>query len=498
MTAGRATSAAGAAGEVGDATEGGSPVGSRWWLGYTTRVLLTDALAVYIAVFVAYLVRFDAQGDARVSGSVSPSYLLVSVILMWLWLFALVVGRTQDRRLLGSGPTEYQRVFSVTWRVFAAVAVVAYLLQMAIGRGYLAIAFPLGLALILLGRFLWRQWLHRQRARGAMLSRVLVVGHRHKVADLVRELRRRSGAGFGVVGACLQPGEGDDDVAGVPVVGALDDAARLARELRVDTVAVSGSDAVTTDVVRRLGWDLEGAGIDLALAMSLVDVAGPRVIIQPVSGVPLVYVDEPQFTGPRYALKTGADWLTALAITLVLSPVLIVVAILVKTTSRGPVFYRQERVGVRGTTFRMLKFRTMVADAHERLAEVLAAEGVESVGLFYKPKNDPRITRVGRVLRKYSLDELPQLFNVLRGEMSLVGPRPQIPAEVALYDRAAGRRLLVKPGMTGLWQISGRNDLTPEEGIRMDVYYVENWSLFGDFIILARTVRVVFRGAGAY
>ncbi len=497
VTAARASRALDAAGAASEEPDAAHPA-PRWWLAYSTRILLTDAVAVYVAVFFAYLVRFDANGLVRVSGKVAPSYLMVSIVLMWAWLFALVVGRTQDRRLLGSGPTEYQRVFSVTWRVFAAVAVVAYLLRMEIGRGYLAVAMPLGTALLMLGRFGWRQWLHRQRARGEMLSRVLVVGHRRKAADLARELQRRVGAGFGVVGICVPDGEDTSPVDGIPVLGTVADAARLAREARVDTVAVSGSDAVTTDVVRALGWDLEGSGIDLALAMTLVDVAGPRVIMQPVSGVPLVYVDEPQFTGPRYALKTSADWLGALLITALLSPVLLVIAVLVKTTSRGPVFYRQERVGVRGRTFPMMKFRTMVVDAHERLAEVLAAEGVDSVGLFYKPKNDPRVTRVGRVLRKYSLDELPQLLNVLAGHMSLVGPRPQIPAEVAQYDRTAGRRLLVKPGMTGLWQVSGRNDLSPEEGIRMDVYYVENWSLFGDFIILARTVRVVLLGAGAY
>lgn len=470
----------------------------RWWLPYATRVLLTDAVGVYVGVFTAYVVRFNANGSALVGGEFSPPYLAVSIVLMWAWIFALVVGRTQDRRLLGSGPAEYQRVFSVTWKLFAAVAIVSYMLRMEIGRGYLAIAFPLGLTLLLLGRFAWRQWLHRRRDRGELLARVLAVGHRRKVADLVTELQRRSGAGFGVVGVCLPDGEEPGDVAGVPVLGSVDDAARLARELHADTVAVAGSDAVTADVVRRLGWDLEGSGIDLALAMALVDVAGPRVIMQPVSGVPLVYVDEPHFTGPRYALKSSADWLAALAITVVLSPVLFLIAVLVKATSRGPVLYRQERVGVRGTTFGMLKFRTMVADAHERLAEVLAAEGVDEVVPFYKPKNDPRVTPVGRVLRKYSLDELPQLFNVLLGHMSLVGPRPQIPAEVAQYDRHAGRRLLVKPGMTGLWQVSGRNDVSPEEGIRMDVYYVENWSLFGDFIILVRTVRVVLLGAGAY
>lgn len=475
------------------------PAGPRWWIGYTTRILLTDTVAVWVAVFTAYVVRFNADGSARVGGDFSPPYLLVSIILMWAWLFALVMGRTQDRRLLGSGPTEYQEVFSVTWKLFATVAVIAYMFRMEIGRGYLGIAFPLGLALILAGRYAWRQWLHRRRKAGLMRSRVLLVGHRGKVEGLIRELELRAVAGFGVVGACLPEGEATcGEVAGVPVLGSMAEAARVAREVGADTVAVAGSDSLTADAVRRLGWDLEGSGTDLALAIALTDVAGPRVLMQPVSGLPLVYVDEPQFIGPKYLLKTAGDWVFALLISLLLSPVLLVIAVLVKASSPGPVLYRQERVGVRGTTFPMLKFRTMVADAHDRLAEVLAAEGVESVGLFYKPKNDPRVTTVGRVLRKYSLDELPQLLNVLRGQMSLVGPRPQIDAEVAQYDRRAHRRLLVKPGMTGLWQISGRSELTPEEGIRMDVYYVENWSLFGDFMILARTVRVVFRGAGAY
>ncbi len=469
-----------------------------WWHGYLTRLVVTDVVAVGVAVFGAYVVRFDPAGGATVDGRLSPSYLLVSVLIMWLWVFALVAGRTQDRRLVGSGPEEYQRVASVTWRVFAAIAILAYLLRMEIGRGYLAIAFPLGLVLLLVGRFVWRQWLHRAWARGDGWKRILVVGHRGKVEMLLADLARRPGAGYRAVGVCLPAGEAADGRVGdVPVIGAVEQAAAMARELRVDAVAVVGSDKVTTHTVRQLGWDLEGSGIDLALAMSLTDVAGPRVIMQPVSGLPLVYVDEPRFTGPKYLLKSVVDWVSALLITAVLSPLLLAIAVTVKMSSAGPVLYRQSRVGVNGKAFQMLKFRSMVVGAHERLAEVLAAEGVEEVGLFYKPKNDPRVTRVGRVLRRYSLDELPQLLNVLRGEMSLVGPRPQIDAEVAQYDRHAGRRLLVKPGMTGLWQISGRNDVSPEEGIRMDVYYVENWSLFGDAIILARTARVLLSGEGA-
>ena len=472
--------------------------GSRWWSSYATRILLTDAVAVFVAVFTAYLVRFEANGGVLVSGLLSPSYLAVSIALLWAWIFALVVGRTQDRRLIGVGPAEYQRVSMVTWRLFAAVAVVSYLGRMEIGRAYLGIAFPLGLALILAGRFAWRQWLRRRREAGEFQSRVLVVGHDAKAASLIAEMRQRSSAGFGVIGVCVPDGEdAGAHIAGIPVLGTISQAAAVARTHGVDAVTVVASDAVTSESVRRLGWDLEGSGIDLALAISFRDVAGPRVLMQPVNGLPLMYVDEPQFTGAKDLVKSLFDVVGALLGLVAISPVLLVIGLLVRLSGPGPILYTQERVGVRGTTFKMLKFRSMDVDAHDRLADVLAAEGITEIGLFYKPKNDPRVTPLGRVLRKYSLDELPQLFNVLRGEMSLVGPRPQISTEVALYDRKAHRRLLVKPGLTGLWQVSGRSDLTPEMGIRMDVYYVENWTFFGDLLLLARTVRTIVSARGA-
>ncbi|WP_421732395.1 sugar transferase [Cellulomonas sp.] len=471
-----------------------------WWRRYSTLVAITDAFAVLVAVAVAYIVRFDISGLATVSGEFAPTYLAVSVTLAGAWLAALALGRTRDRRVVGSGTAEYSQVFTATWRLFATVAVFAFVFRMEIGRGYLGFAAPVGLALILVSRYGWRHWLHRRRKRGEMQSSVLVIGHRDKAARLITELHHNPLAGYGVVGVCVPTGEvsAGEMVSGVPVLGSMDQAATIAEAIGASAVAVTGADTITSETVRQLGWDLEGKGIDLALTLTLLDVAGPRVIMQPVNGLPLMYVDEPRFTGGRYVAKSVFDWMAAAVITVLLSPLLLVLAALVGLTSAGPVFYTQERIGKDGRRFKMIKFRSMVTDAHSRLGEVLALEGVDEVRMFYKPKNDPRVTKVGRLIRRYSLDELPQLLNVLRGEMSLVGPRPQIDAEVAQYDRAAHRRLLVKPGLTGLWQTSGRSELSPEAGIRMDVTYVENWTLFGDALILAKTAKAMLSTAGAY
>ena len=280
-----------------------------WWPWYVARLTITDAFAVVFAVGVAYVVRFDIGGTTLVSGEFSPSYLTVSGILTAAWLAALAVVRSRDRRIIGTGPVEYARVFGATWRLFAVVAIVAYLLKMDIGRGYPAVAAPLGLVLILVGRYGWRQWLHRRRDAGRMQSGVVVIGHREKVARLIEELHRSPRAGYTVLGVCVPSGEvaSDETVAGVPVLGSLGDAARVAVATHASAVAVTGSDAITSEAVRQLGWDLEGSHVDLALTLSLVDVAGPRVTMQPVSGLPLMYVDEPRFTGAKYLAKTVFD-----------------------------------------------------------------------------------------------------------------------------------------------------------------------------------------------
>ena len=472
---------------------------SRWAADYALRLTLTDSCAVLVAVAVAYVVRFNLDdGVPEVSGAFSPSYLVVSLVLMVAWLVALSGGRTRDRRVIGIGPEEYSRVFAVTWRLFATVAVVAFLLRMEIGRGYLAIAAPFGLGMLLLGRYVSRQWLHRQRDRGQCQMGILVIGHRGTAATLIRQLHANPRAGHVVIGVCVPSGEVDagETLLGVPVLGAMDHAAEVAEQIGAVAVAVTGADAITADIVRRLGWDLEGKGIDLTLTLALTDVAGPRVLMRPVNGLPLVYVDEPHFSGPKYAVKTVFDICGAVFATLILSPLLIAIAIGVKTTSRGPIFYTQERVGRAGRSFKMIKFRSMI-DGSDVQTSALSGRD-QGNGVLFKIRRDPRVTPIGRLLRRWSLDELPQLVNVLNGSMALVGPRPPLQQEVDRYAPPVQRRLLVKPGMTGLWQVSGRSDLSWEESVRLDLAYVENWTGFGDLIIIARTVRVVVSGRGAY
>ncbi len=264
----------------------------------------------------------------------------------------------------------------------------------------------------------------------------------------------------------------------MPVVAEVSDTARLVEPLRADTVMVTGSDLVTPRTVKRLAWDLEPWGADLVLAPALTDVAGPRIRTRPVAGLPLLHVEAPGYSGPQHVLKRAFDVVGALCLIVLFSvPLLLTAPVAVRLTSRGPVLFTQERVGLRGEPFTVLKFRSMVVDAEEHLGDVL---GADTVGVFYKPRQDPRVTRVGAFIRRYSIDELPQLLNVLGGSMSLVGPRPQIALEVDQYDDEIGRRLLVKPGLTGLWQVSGRNNLTLEESVPLELYYVENWTVTVD------------------
>ena len=248
--------------------------------------------------------------------------------------------------------------------------------------------------------------------------------------------------------------------------------------------------------LRRLSWALEGTGIELLVAPSLTDVAGPRIVVRPVQGLPLLHIEEPEFHGAKRVLKASIDRVLATVALVVACPIMMVTAIAIKVSDGGPIFYRQVRVGRLGAEFVMWKFRTMSVDAEDRHAQLLAQ--AKHDGVLFKLADDPRATPLGRVLRRYSIDEIPQLLNVMAGSMSLVGPRPQRPFEVAQYADDARRRLLVKPGMTGLWQVSGRNTLTWEETIQLDLHYVDNWSVTRDLVILAKTAWTVLRSRGAY
>ncbi|WP_228386713.1 sugar transferase [Ornithinicoccus halotolerans] len=478
----------------------GAQLGGRRRLSrYLWALRMLDLGIVVAAVVLAQLIRFGFE-SATVSAN-EPiasglSYTLLSAALVVGWVGLLHLHGAYDGRLSGHGVQEYRAVVKASGWLFGALAVVGYAAGLDIARGYVLVAFPVGTLLLLLGHWRARRWLVQRRARGEHSDRVLIVGDRAHAPDLVAALCRTPAAGLDVVGLCSDDVD-DGELSGVPVLGTEADVLVQAMAQQVDVVAVSSSAGLGAAGLRRLGWALEGTGIDLVVAPGILEVAGPRVMTRPIRGLPLLHVEAPCISGPRRVAKAVLDRVGSLLLLLVLSPLLAVLAFAVWREDRGPVLFRQVRVGQDGRPFTMLKLRTMITDAEQRLPTLMAAN--EGAGPLFKLREDPRVTRAGKWLRRYSLDELPQLVNVLRGEMSLVGPRPPLPREVAEYDLQARRRLLVQPGMTGLWQISGRSDLSWSESVRLDLYYVENWTPLLDLMILWRTARVVAGSeAGAY
>ncbi|GAB3160462.1 sugar transferase [Myceligenerans halotolerans] len=466
----------------------------RWQSRHRVLVRVTDALVVAGASVAAY-----ASYLARPAGEVDPMAVPVLLSAAVAWLLALRASKAYDWHLFGGGMTEYRRVFGATWKTFSIVAIVAWLATISGVRDVVLVAFPLGVVGLLAARFAWRRRiLHLRERRAACMTEVVAVGHRIQVSRLVATLADAPDHGFRVVGACVPADEADvgELIDGVPVLGDPDRAGEIAERVGAGAVVVSSSHEITADVVRRLGWALEARGIDLMLTTELADVALPRISVSPVPGMSLLHVDLPRFTGPKYVVKQVMDGSLALVLTVLAAPLIGILALAVALTSRGSPFYVSERVGRDGRIFSMVKLRTMRKDADRLLPALSAAD--DGAGLLFKLREDPRVTAIGRVLRRYSLDELPQLFNVLAGHMSLVGPRPPLPHEAAEYEERMRRRLLVKPGMTGLWQVRGRSDLSWDETVRCDVYYAENWTPQLDLLILADTARAVISAKGAY
>jgi exopolysaccharide biosynthesis polyprenyl glycosylphosphotransferase len=464
------------------------------------RIALTDFLVIAWAVLGAEANRFGADaiestlpGESEISAA--QWYTPFSIALIVAWVLILRLHGAYDRRLLGHGPEEYKAVVTASFWLFGAVTIVSYLLSLDVARGYVAMALPAGILGLVLDRWLWRKWLTLHRNLGLMSSSVLVVGGREHLTGLIATLKSVPGAGYRVVAACCSDAR-DGSIAGIPVLGDEPEAADLAGQMGVNTVACTSSSRFDAGGLRHLSWALEHQDVDLVVVPRLTDVAGPRVLTRPVAGLSLLHVEAPVFKGPRLVVKTVLDKIMAAGLLIACSPIFAVAAVLIRRDHNGPVFFRQERVGKGAATFPMFKFRTMVVGAEAQLASL--QDRSEAQGPLFKMRADPRVTPIGAKLRQYSIDELPQLFNVLRGEMSLVGPRPPLPSEVAKYAHDVRRRLLVKPGMTGLWQINGRSDLSWDESVRFDLYYVENWSVMSDLMILWRTGKAVLRAAGAY
>jgi exopolysaccharide biosynthesis polyprenyl glycosylphosphotransferase len=466
-------------------------VGPAAWTGaYLRRTLLADCLCAVAAGSIAYELRFDAT-------SYRPAvYLAFTALLPIMWIGALTLAGGYDQRFIGVGSDEFRRVINAAVSLTATIAIVSYAVKFQTARGYVVIALPCVTVLDLVVRHRLRRRLHRQRSRGACMRKVVAVGHAPAVADLIGELRRGSYHGLSVVGACLAGGTMLGEIAGVPVYGGLTNVTTAVGNLGADTVAVLACPEMNGIRLRELAWDLEKTGTDMCVAAALLDVAGPRTTIRPVAGLPLLHVDHPELAGGKQVLKAAFDKVVALTAVILLAPLFAAIMLAVRLGDHGPVFFRQTRVGKDGHTFSVWKFRTMVVDAEQRKAELAALN--ESEGALFKMRKDPRVTKAGTWLRRYSLDELPQLFNVVLGDMSLVGPRPALPTEAAKYGDHMRRRLVVKPGITGLWQINGRSDLPWDEAVRLDLRYVENWSLALDLQILWKTWSAVLRGHGAY
>ncbi|MCV7217450.1 sugar transferase [Mycobacterium crocinum] len=463
---------------------------------HSKRLILSDAAIICLALAVATVVLFAHQPAALLTYSVG------SAALAALWMAALGLSGYRARRIVGRDVGEYMSVVLATLQLFGLIAIGALLLHVDVSRTYLAIVFPAGLIGLLASRMYWRRVAAAELARAEHQISVLVVGSSRTAAEVAATFVRDPGAGYRVVGICTPEGptahDSGLDVDGVhiPVVGIDQAIADAVRRTHAHTVALAATDHLHPTEIRRLIWELDSLGVDLMIAPGLVDVAEDRLYSRPVAGMAMFEVAKPQYDGANSAAKRVFDIVFTIAAMIVVAPVFFLTALAVRLSSPGPVFYVSERIGLKGTTFKMLKFRSMVDGADAGAPAMIAAQGSDP--LFWKDKDDPRITRVGKIIRKYSIDELPQFINVLRGDMSVVGPRPQVRREVDSYDDLVRRRLTVKPGLTGLWQVSGRSDLALEDAVRLDLSYIENWSPIRDLMIIAKTIKTVLSGDGAY
>ena len=462
----------------------------------TRRLVVTDSVLILLAGIGAYLA--GVVNLLRAEQLATPQIACL-VAVAFAWTIALSRSGSRSARIAGRNVGEYKAVLRATFATFGLMVVTYLVAGWDVPRRAVLTMASLGLPALLLSRYLWRGWLRRQRAVGRLVTRVLAVGDRRTVGHLIRDLHRDPLAGYWIVGVCVAGSDAlPAHVEGIPVVCGVDDVAQTARALGVDVVAVSASGEIGPESVRKLAWSLQDSSASLVVAPAVTGTAGHRMKVVSLAGLSLIHLGKPAYRRARRALKRTLDVIGSAVLITIFSPVLIGTALAVKLTSAGPILFRQNRMGMDGQIFRMLKFRSMVNDAEQRLLTLNGAARDAGNEVLFKIKNDPRITAVGRFIRRFSVDELPQLFNVLAGQMSLVGPRPPLLSEVQAYDADAYRRLLVRPGMTGLWQVSGRSDLSWDESIRLDLYYIENWSMLGDVAILWKTAKAVFSSDGAY
>lgn len=455
-----------------------------------------DAAIIGVCTVVAVLGRrelrfFDAPADVSAAVATAGPFIVAG------WLLVLFLCGAYEKSVFGAGTDEFKLVTNSTLIAAALVGVGCYIVNADLSRGFFVLAFGLALPMLLLGRGLLRRALHGARRRGSLRHRVLIAGSPAHIDEIAGVLRRESWLGYQVVG-CLTPAHdlSEETRLGVPVLGNSEDATSVVLESGADVIFMASGALSSANQMRTVVWDLEHHDVQVVVAPSVTDISSERVRVRPVGGLPLIHIDPPAWRDASRWGKRTFDIAGSSALILAFLPIFVFAATRIWLFDRGPILFRQTRIGRDAQPFGCFKFRTMVVNA-EAMVQQLQEELGESA-LLFKMKDDPRITKPGKWLRRFSVDELPQLFNVFKGDMSLIGPRPQVAREVELYDHAMSRRLHVRPGMTGLWQVSGRNDLSAAEAIRLDLYYVDNWSMVQDLSILARTFGAVFSSRGAY
>jgi len=466
-------------------------------------VFATDALALAVAIGIAHVTRYAVlTAPGAMVSATQPHLLVASGALFVIWMVSLTISRTRGPKILDTGAVQYQAVARASFNVFACIAIVVLVVKANPSRMFIGIAGILGVLLLFLSRRVWRAWVMTRRAHGSFLANALVIGGVRSAQDIMRRFIADPIHGLQVVGVWVP-----DRVAGrrerihvgdvdVPVMGTETGLVEALAVDAVDTVVVTDTEHLGHDGMRELAWALEGNDVDLLVAPNVVDVAGPRVHLEAHGNMPLIYLSGPSYSRARTFRRAVFDRCFALLVLVLASPILVLAALVIRLTSKGPIFYRSERIGAHGVPFEMFKFRTMVLDA-DQVREELVKHNI-GAGPLFKMRDDPRVTPVGRLLRRFSIDEIPQFINVLRGDMSVVGPRPPLQCEVDTYDETVMRRLLIKQGVTGLWQVSGRSDLSWEDSVRLDIDYVENWSMLRDLQIIAQTLRAVLQRDGAY
>lgn len=421
----------------------------------------------------------------------------VAAILVGVWMVFQFVGGAYRASQTGVGTKEYTTV--LVWSLVAAgaIAMTLYLTSYDLSRGFFLLLFAIGVPALLVERFAMRRMVHAVRSRGHFQAKLLTAGNSVHIDRIAEIMRRERWLGYVIVGALASDAsDADETPSGLPIVGCPTAA--------LDAVHATGAHGVLfaegafdrPQQFNQMAREFEDHNAQMIVVPTLADISAERIDVRPVAGIPLVFVDQPRARRAGSWAKRAFDIVGATVLIVVSTPVMAIVALAVKASDGGPVLFRQRRIGLKGQEFDFLKFRSMVVDAENMVVEL--ADKNEGAGLLFKIKKDPRVTRVGAFLRRYSLDELPQFFNVWAGKMSLVGPRPALPHEVARYQEHVYRRLDVRPGITGLWQVSGRSDLPWEDTVRLDLYYVDNWSMLQDINILGRTLGAVLRSRGAY